>query len=204
MNTNNPNNSDGRERSLSESSCSALIFSGPEFEYESWNARDCDVNSILIPWLFLPWLSPKLASLPDQSRWAALPLVRRQVYDILLESRFGQTLKNLEAKLRDIYPRSFLFRLAPEQTEYRNVPPRFLTIRDFVELSHQILSSHFECPIEGETGLAELVRTSYSQIPEQIRHNNRLQIDDELEELRLAGVELEDSFFLLPNDQGQP
>ena len=184
---------------------SAFVTFAPNIECEWSYDRDLPPNSLVIPWLHLPWISPNTALMQDQPRPIGLPLVRQQLYDTLLESQFGQTLKRFEAKLRDIFPRSFLFRLPPTQIEYHNVAPRLLTIRDFVELSHQILSIDFERPIAGETSLAELARILYSRIPEQTRSKTHREIAGELEELRLMGVGLEDSFWiLLPNVKDQP
>src|SRR5439155_5392902 len=99
--------------------------------------HDLSPNSVAIPWLNLLFLAPELASLPDQLRWAARPTIKKQVYDTLLESQFGQKLKMLEERLKHIYPHSFLFRLSPSQIEYRNVLNGLTMIRNFVEFVHQ-------------------------------------------------------------------
>jgi len=187
--------------------CSAILgfMLYPELPHEWSYETNHDQNSIVLPWLNLLFLSPELASMRDQSRWVARPTVKKQVYGILCESKFGQKLKKLEERLRHIYPDSFLFRLSPQQIEYRNVLNGLLTIRDFVEYVHQILCVDFADRPVGEICREQFVRKSYSQIPEQIRHNNRREIDDALGELSERGLCLEDSLWTmddgyLPND----
>jgi len=185
---------------LSSATCSAIRSSGRSsfgegFEHESFSVHHLVENSVLMPWLNLAFLSPKLASSEDQLRWVAVPSVSRPLYDTLMESKFGSALERFEAKLKEIYPRSFLLRLDPKQIEYRGVCPRLVSLRDVVVHVHQILSSHFENLLEGEIGLWELTHKAYSRIPDQTRRKNRRQIDDDIQELHLMGLDLDQSFF---------
>lgn len=138
--------------------CSTLIDSGEESGYELWNVSDRPENTVLVPWLNLLWLARSLASSEDQLRWVARPLVPQPVYDKICEE---VSLADLREKLLEIYPRSFLLRLSPEQIVYRNVSLPHTTLEHFVDLFPRILSFGSLDLIGEEKSLAESVHRAW-------------------------------------------
>lgn len=150
---------------------SPVLFSGEASKYGLSPVQGCSENSVLIPWLNLLWLSSELARSQDQLRWVAQPWMPRQIYDNLIESHL---LQKLEAKLMEIYPDSFLFRLNPEQIEYRNIHPVPVSQEHLVNLACRILAFGSRDYLEGETSLAESTHEVWLQILGQIpRTTNR-------------------------------
>lgn len=170
-------------RGLAGRACSDLFISEQGIERESSFFQDSSENYLLIPWLNLLWLSPELARSRDQLRWVARPVVPRDMYDNPL---VFDLLQKLKAKLREIYPDSFLLRLYPEQIEYREAYPLPVTLEHLISLIQQILSFDSLDLIGGEMNLAVLVHTASQQVQKPILNKTSLLAENDYEARRLS------------------
>lgn len=181
--------------SLTPSTCSHLVNSSVlERVNESPYVRDYRESSRVAMWLNLIWLDKSLARSQDQQARVCLPLLRQDVYD-KLESDLG-LLGRVKAKLQQLYPDSFLFRLTPEQIEVVDYAPLPISPSHFEEMCRQILSVRSLDEIAEGTSLAVTAHKIWLQTQgHSLSNTTNWELEHDYDRFRKESALLEGSIF---------
>ena len=184
--------------------CSAWLgvadITGDSAKHEECPSLDYSLNYIPAPFLNLLFFLPLTEAREGLSTPVWNYRVRKEIYD---NPKWSHLLATLEARLKEIFPHSFLFQLAPSQIEYRNDEPRKVSLETLENLYHQIPLIDWQDQIEGGKRLARLAHEAWQRTQTPIPHRWLSEIGDDFSvraEDRLRLTWLMDDGFLLPRE----
>lgn len=129
--------------------------------------QDYSADYILAPWLNLLFYLPISRALQGQAELVWRYTIDKSIHDT---PQARHLLEILEAKLKEIFSRSFLFQSELPQIEYRDDCPRVISLETLEVLYHQILNFDFSVRIAGEKCLCQLVREAWQHTQTPIPH----------------------------------